>query len=354
MKKLIKFAFLGVAMLGVTLAGCSREEQSSLNIDDITTFTRIVGTVNYSAGQNFQNGQFIELTGTPTGRVVFVEVPHTALGGSTGSKVFTTTVSADGTFDIEIPLVTPTANVSVFAEPFQATFREFESVSSAGTPQFKSTNALFHMSSPQSVTVQRNNANVAHLVYGHTLLENEDVINFNTTITLSGRIGQATARDTTAAGAFYALRSGLLTLLEISYFDASGYVTTRTFGAATNSEGVYTITIPAWRDVSHIGVTVNGVPFAGNFTHFYSVPRDGEPNAQASMSLTGYFSATTTSADIHNILFGGAVNHLPEASPDDSRLRYNFTPAPDGQIPADRNQFNPLWWTTSTDFVVVQ
>lgn|GEM_PF-2383672 len=347
MKKLIKFAFLGVAALGITLSGCSTEDQSSLNIGDITTFTTIVGTVTYSTGQGFQNGNFVDLVGNPQGRTVFAEVPNSAfVSGATGSRIFTTTVNADGTYEFEIPIAVSTiVNVNIFAEPFQAAFREFESLNEAGVPQFESTSALFRMNS-QTVPVQRNNAHVRNLVYGHELLEREGVV-FESFVTLSGRIGQAAARDTNISGTndsrFYRLTGGLGVLLDVEYFDGNTWVAdaARTFGATTNSEGVYTVTIPTLVEGEPIRVTLRGISFSGTYTHFFRIVNaadPSQPNTQGSRVLNGYFSAENIIVPAFTAN-SGITHHFTDLQ----RLRYNFTMSPPGQDSDVSPLFNANW-----------
>jgi hypothetical protein len=342
MKKFIKLASLGVALLGITLTGCKKETQSSRTVDDIQTTIKIVGKVSFSTGQDWQNGRFVELTGNPVGKTVFVSVPYLALGGGTGNKIFSDTVRPDGTYEIEIPLLSQSNQITVFVEPFMGTFREFDSLN-GNTPVFKTTKALFSMApvNPASGNAVPNNAYVRNLNFTPAPVEAVAGAEFNSTITLSGRIGQAASRD--VATHYYLLTSGLNVLIDVQYLNQSGGVITgltRTFATTTTAQGRYTVTIPALEDNYQISVTLRGIPFRAPFTHRLS----GDPS---SMVLQGVYRVTTP-INMGAITPVPGITYLSEPT---SRLRYDFfpDPSPINDIPG-HSPFNSSNWGFSTPF----
>jgi len=115
MKNYFKYAFLGMAMLGlVVTTGCS-EEQSSININDVTTTTTIMGGV-------VAEVYIDDWVDVPVaGRTVFVGVPNSTFrDGASGYTWHTTTILADGTFNISVPFIND-GEVLIYAEAFTTT-----------------------------------------------------------------------------------------------------------------------------------------------------------------------------------------------------------------------------------------
>jgi len=122
MKKTMKFAAICAIVGGMLLTGCSKEENTALNINDVTTETTIVGGVQAFRTQitrdTLDNPIFTEVAVPTTGRTIFVGVPNSNFTGSgSGFQWFETTIDNNSRFSITVPVVN-TANVVIYAEAF--------------------------------------------------------------------------------------------------------------------------------------------------------------------------------------------------------------------------------------------
>lgn len=77
-----------------------------MNIEDITTFATIKGKATFDAGVFMQDGVLISgVESLAVNQIVEVSVPYSAYSaGAQGEKIFTTTVSENGDYSIEIPV----------------------------------------------------------------------------------------------------------------------------------------------------------------------------------------------------------------------------------------------------------
>jgi hypothetical protein len=333
-------------------------------VDDITTFVTIRGQINYDAGQTFTNGQFVQLIqAPPAGTTVTVAVPNAALSPNnigSGVRVFTFETTANGAYEAKIPLLHPTNGITISVDPISGTYSEFLTMDEEGRPVFKRTPVLFTINSESAGSVSPRNTVVKNILYTENVLNNDGSIGlvFNSRFTLQGRAGRAEARDTihntvTAnQNAIYRLRGDLRVLVTVHYFDGYGdWVGQRTFGARTESNGVYTLSIPALERGWEVAVQVTGMPFTGTFNWFTRTLREGQTNGRASRTLQGRFDQAEDNIVFYSFIpIDGVTNELPG---DHHRIRFNFTPVPSGQFYGDMDQYDNWWWNGSRTFMTL-
>jgi len=105
-----KFLFLtGIVVMGLLVLGsCKKQDPTSLVLDTSKTAT-ITGTV-YANLDLFTTG----IENAPSGTTLFFKVSNADyIANASGVKIFETTVGADGTYTISIPVTDEGVNVSI-------------------------------------------------------------------------------------------------------------------------------------------------------------------------------------------------------------------------------------------------
>ena len=323
MKNLVKRAAWVALPCSVILAGCAKE-QSSMNIDDIKTFSTIIGKVSYSGGQAFKDGRFIELTENATGKTVFVEVPYSAYKqGASGSKVFTTTINNEGTYEISIPLVS-NASVAVYAEPFLESYQEFDKMNGE-VPQFKPVQCLFS-TNHTTVAASPNKKHLQNFTYTSQLLNDGEP--YKAVALLQGKAAKGIEKDYSSKVFQYA--ASLNVVVTVSY----GNNVSRKFGAVTDTSGVYRITIPAHdENFTFPSITIEGVPFTDSIKHYTSTD---------SVIMKGHYAAAQQTLTNVKPTY---VSGVPYYFGDSYRLRFIFAP-----LDGENDGGTPYNWGTVNAF----
>lgn len=112
LRKFAVFAAFAAAM--TVFAGCSDQDQSSLLIEDIQGKVKITGTISYSEGQAYVNGQYAELYKGVVNAPVYVLIKNADLLLDTNALGYTTLETMTdtvGRYEIEIPVPNQGADV---------------------------------------------------------------------------------------------------------------------------------------------------------------------------------------------------------------------------------------------------
>jgi len=164
----MKFAAICAIAGSLLLAGCSTEDNSALNINDVTTTTTIVGSVEAFRTQVAGDPLIeTEVSVSVAGQTVFVGVPNSnfGTGSGVGYQWFTTTVVSVGPgryqFSITVPVV-GSANVSVYASAFTGTSQVLRV---DGATQSVVTNDVLQRTNRATVAVQAGNSHVHSIAY---------------------------------------------------------------------------------------------------------------------------------------------------------------------------------------------
>ncbi|OJV38703.1 MAG: hypothetical protein BGO29_04285 [Bacteroidales bacterium 36-12] len=312
------FIILFLATSLFVLHGCT-EEQSELNLSSIENFVTISGKVVYNTGVDAESTNYtLETTRPAAGRKVFVEVAYSQyVSGSTGNKIFETETDENGEFSIEIPTISVGITANLRLEVFTANFNTYEGMEDY-KPVFKTELRKYEISLPPLTGLKPGAFSFPnHIEYNSTVI---DLEGFEKEITLSGNV-QLAYESAYRVGAYQAAPSRTVEL-EIVY-DPFGSPQTFTYGATTNTNGDYSLTIPlkSYKD----GFRINKISTLGfakeDYTH-YSKP--GE-----SINLKGAYLTTNATG------FPLTLINIVEGIPCDVGRQYlKFTPNYNNGLPS--------------------
>lgn len=265
---------LATCVLTLLLAtGCSKE-QTSLSIDDIKGKAKIVGSLAYSEGQSYANGQFSELVKPAAGKRVFVKISNSSLdpnGKAQGYTTYETVTDEAGEYEIEIPAVEKTEGMSVIVQPetFVGT-RTLLATIDNGEPVFEQKEVVFEIAE-QNITVKPNDIEVKDLFYGFTERDIEE--GFPTTVPLSVKVGLGIVESVNnqVYGAF-AFQSGKSVMITVTYgMTENTSPLVRNYAATTDFNGEALFNIPAksaqWDNAN---ITVKAMPFTVSSFNYYA------------------------------------------------------------------------------------
>ena len=187
MKHLCKLMSWGVFLLVLTTLVSCTKEQSELSIKDIKGSATILGSLSYSEGQAFSNGQFQELLKPAAGVKVNIKIANASLdpnGTAQGFTTYETTTDGEGNFSIDIPAV---ENTRVTIQP--ATFigkRTLVTEWENNAPVFETEEVVFSINGTEQ-TVSPGDIIISDDMYGYTT--RNFVEGFGETEEISGKIG---------------------------------------------------------------------------------------------------------------------------------------------------------------------
>lgn len=95
-----------IAIATMAFTSCSKE-QTSLSIDDIQGKARIKGTLTYSEGTEYKNGESNKIIKAATNTTIWVKISNASLspnGQIPGYTTFETVTDAKGEYEIEVPV----------------------------------------------------------------------------------------------------------------------------------------------------------------------------------------------------------------------------------------------------------
>ncbi len=312
MKKIFSIV-AGFCAGALILTSCGKEEQTSFNIDDITTYAKVTGVVNCNATDVFSvNGERVENPiKLAVGKTVYVVVPNDQYkDNAEGEKIFTGTIAEDGTYSISVPVAKATGYVvSVYAESFLYDVQENVKLDNNGNMETKTVKKLYKGTPVNNVALTPNVTEHRDLNYELENVEPED--RFKTEITLTGRVGIAAEKDSNTQ--IWKYTNDLKVLVTLYYNNGD----TLKVNATTKDSGVWEVTVPM-TDVNEIlnGVEITGLAYAGNFTHY---------NGLTGKTLGGYYEAEkTTISSVTPVFVPGFKTDLDKKYGSSTRLKFYF------------------------------
>jgi len=337
MKKNLFFKLLMPIIAIVAFSNCQKEP-SELVIDGEKAVRKatIIGTLNYSKGQNPTT--FQEAIVPATGKKVFVDVPLSYYSGdglAGATKRFETTVSADGTFTLEIPLTyAPLTNVKLEVENFTGMFNFFEQYEvSTLKPKFVEKEVLYTVTPVNIASLSNGKIESKNLMYAYNKIGYEPTFKYMAKLTFDCETPKEEYRKN-AADEYeidykYAEAANVEVIVEVTH---SSPAITQTFIAKSNSEGLVTINVPIKDGTEDVKVTVKSNPYNSTFKH-YQLQTDITlvPN---SFNLTGYFE--NYAPKIENVTTTLKIYNTTKLS---NKFRLMFYPSPADQ--AGANDFDP-------------
>ena len=322
-----------VAMALFVFTHCKDEKQSELNLDSFDQFVTMSGKVVYSTGVDTTSTDYtMEVMKPAAGRKVFVEVAYADYKpGAAGTKIFETETDDTGEFSIEIP-TTPNglaaATTTIRMEEFTDFFNEYIKMEN-GKPVFKTRLRRYQLQFPPLPSSLKPGAFSfpEALTYGSTEIDMED---YNERLTLTGNV-QLAYESSYRTGAYRAASSRTVEL-EVTYDPASPTPLTVTYGAATDENGNYSITIPlkSFKDGLQIDkVSIRGIGQT-EYTHY------SEPNK--TKQLSGAYATNDLAGFPINLT--NIIKDMPHSL---GQQFLKFTPGHNDGLP--QAEFAPASWT---------
>ena len=278
------FTVFSILAMALVFTHCKDEKQSELSLDSFEQFVTISGKVVYSTGVDTTSTDYtLEVMKPATGRKVFVEVPYASYKpGSAGTKIFETETDSVGAFSIEVPTTPLGINAGIRMEEFTDFYSEYVKMED-GKPVFKTRLRRYELAFPPLPGTLKTGAFSfpEALAYGSVEIDMEG---YDEKITLTGNV-QLAYESSYRTGAYRPASSGTVEL-EVTYDPLSPTPLTVTYGAATDANGNYSITIPlkSFEDGLQIDkVSIRGIGQTG-YTH-HSKP--GETKTLSGAYVTG-------------------------------------------------------------------
>ena len=278
------FTVFSILAMALVFTHCKDEKQSELSLDSFEQFVTISGKVVYSTGVDTTSTDYtLEVMKPATGRKVFVEVPYASYKpGSAGTKIFETETDSVGAFSIEVPTTPLGINAGIRMEEFTDFYSEYVKMED-GKPVFKTRLRRYELAFPHLPGTLKTGAFSfpEALAYGSVEIDMEG---YDEKITLTGNV-QLAYESSYRTGAYRPASSGTVEL-EVTYDPLSPTPLTVTYGAATDANGNYSITIPlkSFEDGLQIDkVSIRGIGQTG-YTH-HSKP--GETKTLSGAYVTG-------------------------------------------------------------------
>jgi hypothetical protein len=318
------------AMALFTFTHCTKEEQSELSLDSFEQFVTISGKVVYSTGVDTTSTDYtIEVMKPAAGRKVFVEVTYASYDpGAAGNKIFETETDEVGEFSIEVPTTPLGINATIRMEEFTDFYSEYVKMEN-GRPVFKTRLRRYQLQFPALPSSLKTGAFSfpEALTYGSTEIDMEG---YDEKITLTGNV-QLAYESSYRTGAYKPASSGTVEL-EIVYDPAGANPLTVVYGAATDANGNYSVTLPlkSYKDGFQIKeVSIKGIGQA-EYTHYY------EPNK--TKSLSGAYATNKLAG--FPINFTNITKDIPHSL---GQQFLKFTPGHNDGLP--QADFAPESWT---------
>lgn len=297
MKHLCKLMSWAVFLFALTtLVSCSKE-QSELSIKDIKGSATILGSLSYSEGQAFSNGQFQELLKPAAGVKVNIKIANASLdpnGTAQGFTTYETTTDGEGNFSIDIPAV---ENTRVTIQP--ATFigkRTLVTEWENNAPVFETEEVVFSINGTEQ-TVSPGDIIISDDMYGYTT--RNFVEGFGETEEISGKIGIGKLYKSNTQR-YWDTKQGINVLITVTYnhteAQSNGQTAymVRKFGATTDRNGDFSAIIPVKEKGETLQrLTIEPVSFyTDEFKHFDTA---GDPEyLEGVYQLGGYYSGIYT------------------------------------------------------------
>lgn len=257
------------------LSGCSKE-QSEVTIDDIQGRATIVGSLCYSQGQDFKNGQFQELLQPAVGVKVVIQVSNASLdpnGTAKGYTLYEATTNNEGKYGIEIPVVEDT-RITVKPASFMGT-RTLVSGWENNAPVMETEEVVFSIGNIASQTVSPGDIVVKDDMYSYTPRTFAET--FNETEEIKGKIGIGKLYRQNDQR-YWDVKSGINVIFTVTYnyqettTGGQSANIVRKFGATTDNKGEFSVFIPVRAKGETLQrLTVEPVSFyESEFKHFDS------------------------------------------------------------------------------------
>lgn len=261
------------ALLAVTSCG---NDQTSLSIEDIQGKAKIVGSLAYSEGQSYENGQYAELIKPASQKRVFVKVSNGSLdpkGTASGYTTYETMTDENGNYEIEIPAVEKAAGTNIIVQPetFVGTRTLLTGVEN-GQPKFEQKEVVFEIAE-RSLVVKPNDIKVEDLTYGFTERNMEE--GFPVTVPLNVKVGLGVFKSdyyTNRRVCDFDFRQGTSVMITVTYdgIMENNSAMTRNYAVTTDYNGEAHFNIPAKdKQWSNVNISIKAMPFTVSSFNYY-------------------------------------------------------------------------------------
>lgn len=273
MKKLINIALL--AIIAITFANCTEQEQSRFEVSDIPTHAKLIGRLAYDEGIVLKNNKYVQSIKPAANKMVYLEIENATLTPNNteanGYTVLTTTTNEDGEYEFNnIPVVYNGTNATIRVESFLGEYQSVEGVHS-GKPEYNTTEGMFVIE-PQTVTLKPNDFKINDAVY---VMEGRNVNSiynkYEHTSTFYVQVGQNNYSEKDGDHDKFFGPDGEYSLRKIDkkYKGANKVDVIVTIGennyvATTNSSGRATFIIPAEKRYYATEALVDAIPYCVN------------------------------------------------------------------------------------------
>ncbi|MFR9607320.1 MAG: hypothetical protein SNG34_02390 [Rikenellaceae bacterium] len=273
-------------LAAIFMTSCQEDSQTEFSISDLNCVATLQGTVVYDTGADPDSDDYSIIQNTPaTGRKVYVATALSSYGdeNAEGDNVVETVVDSLGCFSIDVPIPYVGAYVTVTLEDFTANYSTYLGVSN-GAAVYES--VLCQFTTPSSLS------KIA-LVPDQTYIMSEvikydstplDLTQYSDTATIQGNI-QLAVESSYRIGDFTAAANKSIEIeVEILGVDTDDNSETLTFGATTDNNGDFELTIPliTRRD----GFILNSVVMLETESTFSHYPS----SSSSAITLTGSYA----------------------------------------------------------------
>lgn len=305
MKRIANFMCV-TSLLFVTLffTACS-DEQSSLNVEDIPTNAKIVGTLCYDAGYNSVNGVNVRLIKPAANVKVYAEVDNSSYkNGSNGYTRFETTTNARGEYEFVLPVVN-TTDVKIIGESFVDVYKMLDGVNN-NVPQFKDVQTIYDLQS--NVQVSPYGIFVCDAVYRNDARVSEDLNAYTSKFIVKvGRPEYGKTRQETSGNVYSDVYIVTRQYKPASSVDVIATVNGEKYAATTSYNGEAMFIVPSSKAIWQAVVSLETTPYVVNSFKYYKIELDENySNVVNSYDIEGgVFSSSNNS---FNINFSGIEN----------------------------------------------
>ena len=271
MKKLINIALL--AIIAITFANCTEQEQSRFEVSDIPTHAKLIGRVAYDEGVVLKDNKYVQSIKPAANKTVYLEIENASLTPNNteanGYTVFTTKTNNDGEYEFNnIPAVYNGTNATLRIESFPGKYTQNVENKYNGKIEYTTTEGMFVVE-PQTIELKPNDFKICDAVYVMEGREVNSIYNkYEYTSTFYVQVGQ----NSYSLGEYekmYGAEEYSLKKIEKKYKGANKVdvivtIDDHNYIATTNSNGRATFIIPAEKRYYATEALVNATPYCVN------------------------------------------------------------------------------------------